>query len=272
VAEGEERSMSSYETLLVDVADDVATVTLNRPDVLNAMSITMYRELNTALASLYASGVRALILTGAGRAFCSGADLKSRELDPKPGETGEPEEIQFDLAEPMFDLLRNAPVPTVCALNGAAAGAGASLALSCDFVISGQKGFFLQAYINLGLGPDMGSSWFLARSVGAARALELLALGDRLYGPKAAEWGLIHKAVGDATLVSEAQALAGKLAKGPTQGYMFVRDLLRAACVNDLETQIELERQYYFKAKATEDVREAQLAFEEGRLPQFKGR
>jgi 2-(1,2-epoxy-1,2-dihydrophenyl)acetyl-CoA isomerase len=213
-----------------------------------------------------------LVLTGAGRAFCAGADLKNRVLDKADTQVKEPENILFELATPVFKMLRNAPVPTIAAVNGPCAGAGVSLALSCDFVIAARSSFFLQAYINLGLGADMGASWFFARSVGSARAFALFALGERLQAEKAAEWGLVHKCVEDTDLMTDVETLSRKLAHGPTKGYVFVRDLNRAACTNDLETQIELERRYYFRAKATEDAQEAQLAYREKRPPVFKGK
>jgi 2-(1,2-epoxy-1,2-dihydrophenyl)acetyl-CoA isomerase len=262
-----------YETLIVDIKDSVATVTLNRPDRMNAMSEQMWRDFQDAFGHIFAtSDTRALVLTGSGRAFSAGADLKTRVLEKAATQAKEPEDVLFELATPVFKMLRNAPVPTIAAVNGACAGAGVSLALSCDFVIAARSSFFLQAYINLGLGADMGASWFFARSVGSARAFELFALGERLAAEKAADWGLVHKCVEDADLVTEVGTLSRKLARGPTKGYLFVRDLNRAACSNDLETQIELERRYYFLAKATEDAQEAQLAYREKRAPEFKGK
>jgi 2-(1,2-epoxy-1,2-dihydrophenyl)acetyl-CoA isomerase len=262
-----------YETLLVEVADSVATITLNRPNRLNAMSEQMWHDLRDACNEIFATpGVRALVLTGAGRAFSSGADLKSRVLDKADPDAKEPEEVLFELATQAFKLLRDAPVPTIAAVNGACAGAGVSLALSCDFVIAARAAFFLQAYIHLGFGPDMGASWFFARSVGAARAFALFALGERLPAQQAADWGLIHKCVDDVELAGELGALSRKLACGPTKGYGFVRQLNRAACTNDLETQIELERRFYFTAKATADAREAHLAYSEKRAPVFTGK
>lgn len=256
----------SFETLRVQTDSSVATLTLNRPDRLNALSTQLWREMRRALEEVFAApDVRALVLTGAGRAFSSGADMKA-------GPEKEPEEVQFELATPVFAMLRDAPVPTIAAVNGACAGAGVSLALSCDFVLACRSAFFLQAYINLGLGADMGASWFFARSVGAARAFALFALGERLPAQQAADWGLIHRCVEDAEYQSALSALAGKLASGPTQGYLCVRKLNRAACVNDLQTQIELERQYYFTARETSDAHEAQRAFAEKRLPVFTGR
>jgi 2-(1,2-epoxy-1,2-dihydrophenyl)acetyl-CoA isomerase len=263
----------SYETLLLEVKDSVATVTLNRPDSLNAMSEQMWRDFRCAFDEIFAApGIRALVLSGAGRAFSAGADLKSRVLEKATPGARQPEEVLFELATPVFKMLRDAPVPTIAAVNGACAGAGVSLALSCDLVIAARSAFFLQAYINLGLGPDMGGSWFVVRSVGAARAFELFALGERLSAQKAADWGLIHRCVDDMDLMSEAGKLSGKLASGPTKGYIFIRELNRAACTNDLQTQIELERQYYFSAKATDDACEAQRAYAEKRPPIFKGR
>jgi 2-(1,2-epoxy-1,2-dihydrophenyl)acetyl-CoA isomerase len=256
----------SFESLRVQIDGSVATLTLNRPERLNALSTQMWRELGRALPDIFATPlVRALVLTGAGRAFSSGADLKA-------GPEKEPEEVQFEVATPVFKMLREAPVPVVAAVNGACAGAGVSLALSCDFVLACRSAFFLQAYINLGMGADMGASWFFARNVGAARAFALFALGERLPAQQAADWGLIYRCVEDAEYPGALNALAGKLATGPTQGYLVVRKLNRAACINDLETQIELERRYYFTARETSDAREAQQAFAEKRVPVFTGR
>jgi 2-(1,2-epoxy-1,2-dihydrophenyl)acetyl-CoA isomerase len=259
-----------YETLLLEFKETIATLTLNRPERLNAVSEKLASELRLALLEIaQETDVRALILTGTGRAFCAGADLKARSTDTNPKD---PEHMIRDLVIPFFALLREVRVPTIAAVNGPCVAVGVSLALSCDFVIAARSAYFLQAFINLGLVPDMGSSWFLPRRIGDARTMQLLMLGDKLPASEAAEWGLINKCVDDGELIPETRALAERLAQGPTQSYLMIRDLARMAWKNDLPAQIELERRYVAAAGATEDAKEAQAAFAEKRAAKFKGK
>ena len=259
-----------YETLLLDIKDEVATLTLNRPDKLNSYNRTLLLEFHAAMREVIEEGTaRALIVTGAGRAFSSGADLGARSVEANPKD---PEQRMRDFWLPAFYMLREAKMPTIAAINGICAGAGVSMALSCDFVIAKRSAYFLQAFVNVGLVPDMGATWFLPHRIGDARAKRLLMLGEKLPSEKAEEWGIIHKAVDDDKLMDEAMALAKKLASGPTQTYLMIKELLRMAWINDLPAQVELERKMQSMATKTADANEAIAAFLEKREPKFTGR
>lgn len=259
-----------YETLLLDVREDIATLTLNRPQRLNAFNRTLLAELHAALRAVIELGsVRALVLTGAGRAFCSGADLMARATDMNPQD---PDQLMRDFYNPAFALLRELKMPTVAAINGPCVGAGMSLALSCDIVLAARSAYFLQAFVNIGLVPDMGSTWLLPHRIGDARARALMLLGEKLPAPRAEEWGLIYRAVDDAALADEARQIARRFATGPTQAYLLIRQLGREAWKNDLAAQSELERQLQATARDTQDAKEALKAFAEKRPPKFEGR
>ena len=257
-------------TAMLEMHGNVALLTLNRPETLNAFNRTLVSDLHARLREVFRSdGARALVLTGAGKGFCSGADLTSRATDINPKDPGE---MMRELYTPAFALLREMKVPTIAAVNGACAGAGVSLALSCDFVLAAESAFFLQAFVNIGLVPDMGSSWLLPHRIGDARARALMMLGERLPAAKAEEWGLIYKCLPAEQLLDEALRLATKLAAGPTTTYGWIRDLGRLAWQNDLAAQIDAERHLQARALQTEDHRNAVQSFKDKVPPHFSGK
>ncbi|WP_395614080.1 enoyl-CoA hydratase-related protein [Allosphingosinicella sp.] len=245
----------------------VATLTLNRPDSLNALTSTMLDEMKAAIDGLAASGARALLLTGAGRGFSSGADLASG--GGLPDDVGAALEAHFN---PLVEALFRLPLPVVAAVNGPCAGAGCSLALAADIVIAGRSAYFLQAFINIGLIPDAGATWLLPRLAGRARAMEMMMLGERIPAEKAADWGLISRVVDDADLESEAAALAARLAQGPTMAYGLLRRLARDAEQLPLTDALAAERIAQRDAGRTDDFKAAVMAFLQKQPPRFEGR
>ena len=245
----------------------VATVTLNRPDSLNALNAAMLDELRAAVESLPGSGARCLLLTGAGRGFSSGADLASG--GGLPDDVGAALEAHFN---PLIEALFALPIPVVAAVNGAAAGAGCSLALAADIVVAGRSAYFLQAFINIGLIPDAGATWLLPRLAGRARAMEMMMLGERIPAGQAAQWGMIARVVEDEHLASEAGALATRLAQGPTIAYGLLRRLARDAEQLPLAEALAAERVAQRDAGRTDDFRQAVFAFLQKRQPTFDGK
>ena len=245
----------------------VATVTMNRPESLNALNAGMVDELRAAVESLAGSGARSLLLAGEGRGFSSGADLASG--GGLPDDVGASLEAHFNpLVEAMFAL----PMPVVAAVNGPCAGAGCSLALAADIVIAGRSAYFLQAFINIGLIPDAGATWLLPRLAGRARAMEMMMLGERIPAEKAAGWGLISRVVEDEELQGEAAALASRLARGPTLAYGVLRQLARNAEQSSLTDALAAERSAQRDAGRTNDFRTAVFAFLQKQEPTFEGR
>ena len=263
--------MSPYETLLVEnTAEDVVTITLNRPQRLNALTLTMVRELRAVFEQLTRTKPRALILTGAGRAFCAGADLVDNELSG--AQAGE--RIAASMAadyNPMVQAFRAIPCPSIAAVNGVAAGGGASLALLADLVVAARSATFIQVFgPQLGLVPDLGATWLLPRLVGQARARGLALLGDRLDAQTAAEWGLIWRAVDDAELVSVALALATRLADGPTSAFREIREALDVSLGHSLQQQLAHELEAQRRLGNQPQLEEAVRAFREKRKPRFR--
>jgi 2-(1,2-epoxy-1,2-dihydrophenyl)acetyl-CoA isomerase len=260
----------TYETITVDIADRIATITLNRPERMNACSLEMAGEINDAVAAGLGDA-RCLIITGAGRGFCSGADLQATGGRSVTGGEGSYIALTRHYNPLMMNLAR-LNMPIITAVNGAAAGVGCSIGLCGDFVIAGKSGYFLQAFVNIGLVPDGGASWMLPRMVGKARATEMMMLGEKIPGERAAEWGMIYKCVEDADLMAEARALATRLASGPTVAYAVMRKNILTALENSYSEQLLAEAEGQRIAGGTEDAGEGGNAFREKRKPEFKGK
>lgn len=262
----------AFEVIELEVDGGVATLALNRPKSLNSFNGQLHAEVREALDQVgQQPGVRCLLITGRGRAFCAGQDLSDPAVLP-----GDPE---IDLGatleryyNPLIRSLRTLPLPVVCAVNGIAAGAGANLALACDIVVAARSASFIQAFCKIGLVPDSGGTWLLPRLVGQARAAGLAMLGDKLTAEQAAEWGLIWKVVDDDLLEREAVALAKHLASQPTQALAYIKQALAASWGNALDEQLALERNLQRSAGRTDDYREGVAAFMEKRSPVFTGK
>ncbi len=258
----------TYETILFDIADNIATITLNRPERMNACSLDMAGEINDAISTM--EGVRCLIITGTGRGFCSGADLAARGDRPVTGGQGSYIALTRHY-NPLMMTLARLNMPIITAVNGAAAGVGCSIGLAGDFVIAGKSGYFLQAFVNIGLVPDGGASWMLPRMVGKARATEMMMLGEKIHGEKAVEWGLIYKCVEDDQLLAEARALATRLANGPTVAYAVMRKNIITALQVSYADALLAEAEGQQIAGGTADAAEGGMAFLQKRKPEFKG-
>jgi 2-(1,2-epoxy-1,2-dihydrophenyl)acetyl-CoA isomerase len=258
-----------YETIRVDREGPLLTITLNRPERLNAMPPKMADELGQAFYDL--GDARAVLITGEGKGFCSGADLSARgEGSALSGKGGSHEALNNHYNPAISQLIR-ANVPVICAVNGPAAGVGCSLALAADFTIAGRSAYFLQAFVNIGLVPDGGSTWLLARAIGRARATRMMMLGEKISASQAEEWGLIYKCVDDADLMTEARALAEKLANGPTIAYAHMKRNLATALDTNLQMVLLAEAEAQRVAGTTKDAAEGGKAFLEKRKAEFKG-
>ncbi|HVB48326.1 MAG TPA: 2-(1,2-epoxy-1,2-dihydrophenyl)acetyl-CoA isomerase PaaG [Burkholderiales bacterium] len=259
-------------SILVSVEAGVQRITLNRPDKLNAFNPEMHGLLRAALAQADSDpAIRCVLLTGAGRGFCAGQDLSEREV--KGGDA--PIDLAVTISvyyNPLVRRMRALPKPIVCAVNGVAAGAGASIALACDLVLAARSASFIQAFARIGLVPDSGGTYFLPRLVGRARAMGLALLGDKLAAEDAERWGMIWKCVDDDKLPEEAAKLAQMLARGPTRGYGLIKRALEASTDNTLDAQLELERDLQREAGFSGDYREGVAAFLAKRKPEFTGR
>jgi 2-(1,2-epoxy-1,2-dihydrophenyl)acetyl-CoA isomerase len=257
--------------ILVDLREGYRVVTLNRPQRLNACNEAMLGALLAALAEAEADvACRALLLTGAGRGFCTGQDLNDRLA--KAEENTILGGAQQDFYNPLVRRLRGLPFPVIAAVNGVAAGAGANIALACDIVLAARSASFIQSFARIGLIPDSGGTWNLPRLVGPARARALMLLGEPLPAEKAESWGMIWKCVDDAALMAEAEKLCAHFATAPTAGLALIKRALDAAWQNDLCTQLDLERDLQREASQTPDYQEGVRAFMEKRPPKFTGR
>ena len=262
----------NFENITFTVEAGIARLTLNRPDKLNSFNSEMHAELRVALDSIQNDkAVRVLVLTGAGRAFCAGQDLADPAMaavDGKMPDIGNVVEASY---KPLVLRLQNLRVPTIAAVNGIAAGEGASVALACDLVIASKSASFLQAFSKIGLIPDTGGTWFLPQRVGMARAMGLALLADKLPAEKAAEWGLIWQCVEDADFAAEVDALAQQLASAPTKALVRTRQAMHAAPGHTLEQQLSFEGGFMRELGWSPDYAEGVAAFMAKRAPKFTG-
>ncbi|MBI4756471.1 MAG: 2-(1,2-epoxy-1,2-dihydrophenyl)acetyl-CoA isomerase [Betaproteobacteria bacterium] len=260
----------SFETILFELRDGVARITLNRPERLNSFNVQMHNELREALDEARANA-RAVLLAGAGHAFCAGQDLSDRVVsaDEAPPDLGWSIENFY---KPLVLKLRALEMPVICAVHGVAAGAGANIALACDLVLAARSASFVQAFCKVGLMPDSGGTWWLPRLVGPARAMGLAMLGERLGAEEAQQWGLIWRCVADEDLMAQAERLALQLAAGPTRAYARMKEAINAAGNHTLEQQLDVERDFMRELGRSDDYRERVAAFLDKREPGFTGR
>jgi 2-(1,2-epoxy-1,2-dihydrophenyl)acetyl-CoA isomerase len=261
-----------YQTIQLEQRGAVAVLTLNRPESLNALTLEMGREFQTAIGEALQQGARAIILTGAGRAFCAGGDL--RDMQRIAAEDGRIEAFFDEPLRLLHDcilMIRKTPAPFVAAVNGVASGAGCNLALACDLTIAAASARFNQAFIKIGLSPDCGGTFILPRLIGLKHATELLMTGDMVSAERAAAIGMINAAVPDDELMARAFAIAERLAQAPTAAIGRIKELLEASATSDYAAQLELERTAQIQSGQTTDFKEGVAAFIEKRPPKFVG-
>lgn len=256
-----------YQTITYDVRDDVALITMNRADKMNALTTQMRAEITHA-ATQAGKDARVLVITGEGRAFCSGQDLGDRAT----GASVDMERTLRDEYAPMLRAIVNCPVPTIAAVNGPAAGAGANLALAADVVFAAESAYFMQAFTRIGLIPDAGGTYVLPRQMGMAKAMGAALFADKISARQADDWGMIWEAVPDAEFDAHWRAKAAHLAQGPTATYASVKEVIRETWDNTLEEQLTLEAQEQGKCGKSRDFKEGVLAFTEKRAASFEGR
>jgi 2-(1,2-epoxy-1,2-dihydrophenyl)acetyl-CoA isomerase len=255
-----------YETITYALTDDIALITLNRADKMNALTTQMRAELTHAVTEGGREG-RVVVLTGAGRAFCSGQDLADR--------AGGVADLEKTLREEYAPLLRaiiNCPVPTIAAVNGPAAGAGANIALAADVVFASESAYFMQAFTRIGLIPDAGGTYALPRQMGMAKAMGAALFADKITARQADDWGMIWQAVPDSEFDAHWRAKAAQLASGPTAAYAETKKAIRASWDNGLEDQLSLEAEAQGRCGKSHDFAEGVTAFTQKRSPKFQGR
>jgi 2-(1,2-epoxy-1,2-dihydrophenyl)acetyl-CoA isomerase len=253
------------ETILYALVGDVAVVRLNRPDELNAVTLDMLDLLAATLGRAVADGARAVLLTGEGRAFCAGASLKEAS-------GGDPGDRLRNHYNPVQQAMADLPIPIVTAMNGPAAGAGASLALGADIVVAARGSYLLLAFANIGLVPDAGATWLIAKAAGRAKVLEMALLGERLSAHDAMEAGLVTHVVDDGVVFDTAMSYARRLAAMPTVALGLIRKQVKAALSGTLEETLALEAEHQSVAARSQDFQEGVAAFLQKRKPEFKGR
>ncbi len=263
----------SFETVNYAIENGVATVTMNRPDALNALSLQLTLDMAAAIRQAVSDNARAVILTGNGRAFCSGGDL--REMKSMWEKEGRIEAFLEDPLAALHDvilLICETPIPFIAAVNGVCAGAGTNFALACDLVIAADDAVFREAFVRIGLSPDCGGTFFLPRAVGEKIAAELFMTGDAVSAQRAVEIGMINRVVAADSLLTEANQLAAKLAAGPTGAIGRIKRMLNATFSNDLRSQLALEHECQIESGKADDFKEGVAAFFEKRPPNFTGR
>jgi 2-(1,2-epoxy-1,2-dihydrophenyl)acetyl-CoA isomerase len=258
----------SYETILYSVENGIATLTLNRPDVFNAFNEQLSADVNDALKKTAKDKtIRVLIITGAGKAFCSGQDLKSISGNKNRSLS----ESLYKRYNPMIKAIRNLNIPVICKLNGVAAGAGCSLALACDMIVASEAASLIEVFVNVGLVLDSGSSYFLPRLIGSARAFELATLGSKVSALQAEQWGMVNRVVKAEDLDAEVEKLANQYAMAPTKAIGLMKKMLNKSFNADLDTMLEYEAYCQEIAGRSNDYQEGVNAFVEKRKPSFKG-
>jgi len=260
-----------YQTIIVEKANGVANLTLNRPDRLNSFNVQMHEELQSALDDIATDGeTRCMMITGAGRGFCAGQDLNDRAVtaDGQAPDLGMSVEKFYN---PLIRRITNLKMPVICALNGVAAGAGASLVMACDIVIAARSASFILSFAKVGLVPDSGSSWHFTRALGLPRAKALAMLGNKLKVEQAEQWGLIYQVVDDENLMQEAQELSNHLATQPTEALANIKELVHTSFDYSLNEQLERERKAMQHLGRSHDYKEGVAAFIEKREAKFKG-
>ncbi|MGE0637968.1 MAG: enoyl-CoA hydratase [Bacteroidia bacterium] len=259
------------ETIIFEIQDSVAKITLNRPDVLNSFNKQMAKELQGALATCANdANIRAVYLTGAGRAFCAGQDLAEAIEAGKNGQRDLGDSVET-VYNPIIRAIRKLEKPVICGVNGVAAGAGASLAFACDVTYAASSSSFLQAFSKIGLVPDSGGSFFLPRLVGFQKASALMMLAEKVPAEQALQMGMIYKVYADDKLAEESFAAAKTLAGMPTKALAYIKQMLNKSMSNNLDEQLDLERDMQTAAGHTYDYKEGVNAFLEKRKPVFKG-
>ncbi|NOE26052.1 enoyl-CoA hydratase-related protein [Ruegeria sp. HKCCD6157] len=257
----------NYETVALEIADGLAVLTLNRPDKMNALTTQMRAEITHAMKDA-AVKARCVVITGSGPAFCSGQDLGDASSTGKI----DLERSLRDEYEPMLETIHNCPVPTIAAVNGPAAGAGANLALCADVVIAAESAYFLQAFARIGLLPDAGGTWFMPRQMGLAKAMGAALFADKITAKQADEWGMIWEAVPDDAFADHWRKRAEYLAKGPTAAYGAIKQAIRGTYENTLQQQLATEAHLQGECGRSRDFAEGVVAFMEKRPPKFEGR
>ncbi len=263
----------TFETVLYELKDGVAAVTMNRPEALNALSLQLTLDLAAAIMQAVSDDARAVILTGNGRAFCSGGDL--REMQSMWEKEGRIEAFLEGPLAALHDvilLIRETPIPFVAAVNGVCAGAGTNFALACDVVFAGDDAVFREAFVRIGLTPDCGGTFFLPRAVGEKIAAELFMTGDAVNAERAVQIGMINRMVPAASLQDEAKQFATKLAAGPTGSIGRIKKMLNATFSNTLKEQLALEHACQIESGKADDFKEGIAAFFEKRPPNFSGK
>ena len=261
------------ETVIYELRERVAVITMNRPEALNALSLQLTKDLDVAIRHAISDNARAILLTATGRAFCSGGDL--REMQAMAQKEGR---IEAFLEEPLkalhevILLIRETPAPFVAAVNGACAGAGTNFALACDIVIAAESASFNEAFVRIGLSPDCGGSYFLPRAIGEKLAAEMFMTGESVTAERAAQFGMINKVVPADDLMTEAMKMADRLAAAPTGSIGRIKQMLNASFANDLRQQLELEHECQIESGRSDDFKEGVAAFFEKRIPQFSGK
>ncbi len=261
-----------FETIKLEKSNAIAVLTLNRPDRLNSFNAQMHEELQSALDDVATDGeTRCLVITGEGRGFCAGQDLGDRAVtaDGQAPDLGMSVEKFYN---PLIRRITNLKMPVVCALNGVAAGAGASLVMACDIVIAARSASFILSFAKVGLVPDSGSSWHFTRALGLPRAKALAMLGNKLKAEKAEQWGLIYQVVDDENLMGEANRLSSYLATQPTEALASIKELIHTSFDFSLNEQLERERKAMQHLGRSHDYKEGVAAFMEKREPKFKGK